>query len=101
MKLLNDISGKAALYAIPLFLTPFVDKLGTLLLNGTWPTPQAVVGCTLLGVCAASIGLRAFFDGSYERRKSGSDSDDLPVTPAQEVKPTTPDNPAEPTKPTP
>ena len=90
MKYINDISGKAALYAIPLFLTPFVDKLGTLLLNGQWPTIPAVVGCTLLGICASAIGLRAFFDGSYERRKSGSDASDLPVqpTPAPPAPPT-------------
>ena len=75
----NDITGKALLYAIPLFLTPFVDKLGTLLLNGQWPTLPAVCGCTLLGICAAAIGLRAFYDGSYERRKSGSDAGDLPM----------------------
>ena len=37
MKYLNDISGKAVLYAIPLFLAPFVDKLGGLLFGGDWP----------------------------------------------------------------
>ncbi len=83
MKYFNDISGKAALYAIPLYLTPFIDKLGTLLLNGQWPTIQACVGCALLGTVAACIGLRAFYDGSYERRKSGSDAADLPMSPAK------------------
>jgi hypothetical protein len=70
MKFFNDISGKALLYAIPLFLTPFVDKLGALLLDGKWPTIPATVGCCLLGIVSASIGLRAFFDGSYERKKN-------------------------------
>lgn len=65
-----DISAKALLYAIPLFLTPFVDKLGDLLLNGEWPSMPRVVGCVLLGVVSASIGLRAYFDGSYERSKT-------------------------------
>lgn len=76
-RFINDINGKALLYAIPLFLTPFVDKLGNVLLNGEWPTLPAVVGCGLLGVVAASIGLRAFFDGSYQRRKSGADAAEL------------------------
>lgn len=92
MKIFNDISGKAALYAIPLFLTPFVDKLGALLFDGKWPTAPSVVACTMLGTIAACIGLRAFYDGSYERRKSGSDANDLPVTPP---KPPTPEAPAE------
>ena len=88
MKFFNDISGKALLYAVPLFLAPFVDKLGTGLFNGTWPTLPVVVGCILLGTVQTSIGLRAFFDGSYERRKSGSDAGDLRVK-----QPTPPNNP--------
>ena len=86
MKYLNDISGKALLYAVPLFLAPFVDKLADLLLNDQWPSLPKLVGCSLLGAVSASIGLRAFFDGSYERRKSGSDSGDTQVF----TKPTTP-----------
>jgi hypothetical protein len=74
MRFFNDISGKALLYAIPLFLTPFVDKLNTMLFEGKWPSIQAVIACTLLGICAAAIGLRAFFDGSYERKKADSDN---------------------------
>ena len=89
MKFANEINGKALLYAIPLFLTPFVDKLGNILLNGEWPTPPAVIGCTMLGIVGASIGLRAFFDGSYERRKSGSDAQDLPVKPTPDAAPGT------------
>ena len=72
MKFGNDISWKATLYGVPLFLTPFVDKLGSLLLNGEWPSAPMMVGCGLLGIVSASIGLRAFFDGSYERNKSGN-----------------------------
>ena len=69
MNLFSDISGKAALYAIPLFLAPFVDKLADLLLNDQWPSLPKLVGCALLGTVSASIGLRAFFDGSYQRRQ--------------------------------
>ena len=66
---LNEINGKALLYALPLFLTPFADKMGAMLLNGEWPSLPMCAGCTLLGLIAASIGLRAFYDGSYERSK--------------------------------
>ena len=76
MKYLNDISGKALLYAIPLFLAPFVDKLADLLLNDQWPSLPKLAGCSLLGIVSASIGLRAFFDGSYQRRVSGADAGD-------------------------
>jgi len=99
MKFFNDIQGKAALYAIPLFLTPFVDKMGPYWTQGNFAPLSMYPYCLLTGIIAACIGLRAFYDGSYERRKSGSDANDLPVTPAQEVKPTTPATPAEPTKP--
>ena len=75
--ILTDINGKALLYAIPLFLTPFVDKLGDSLLNDQWPSLPKLVGCTLLGVVGASIGLRAFFDGSYQRKKT--ETDNLPT----------------------
>lgn len=70
----TDISGKAALYAIPLFLTPFIDKVGNLLFNGTWPSFPMLVGCTLLGVSQTAIGLRAFYDGSYQRDKDEKSS---------------------------
>ena len=72
--LMTDITGKALLYAIPLFLTPFVDKLVDLLLNDQWPSLPKLVGCGLLGTVAASIGLRAFYDGSYQRAKSSPET---------------------------
>ena len=80
MRFFNDISGKAFLYAVPLFLAPFVDKVGAILFNGQWPSIPMLVGCSLVGTASTCIGLRAFFDGSYERRKSGSDVNDLPVS---------------------
>ena len=70
MRFLNDISGKALLYAAPLFLAPFVDKLAPDLFNNSWPSYQSIVGCILLGTVSMCIGLRAFFDGSYERKKT-------------------------------
>ena len=69
MKFATEINGKALLYAVPLFLAPFVDKLADLLLNDQWPSLPKLCGCALLGTVSASIGLRAFFDGSYERSK--------------------------------
>ncbi len=74
MKYFTDISGKATLYAVPLFLAPFVDKLGNILLTGEWPSAPMMVGCGLLGIVSASIGLRAFFDGSYERKKTNGNT---------------------------
>ena len=66
----KDIKIKALLYAIPLFLTPFADKIISILFKDQWPSPQMVVGCALLGLIASSLGLRMFFDGSYERSKT-------------------------------
>lgn len=66
----NIIFWKCFLYGVPLFLTPFVDKIGPILFLRQWPSVPEVVGCTLLGTVSASIGLRAYFDGSYERSLS-------------------------------
>ena len=63
----KDIKLKATLYAIPLFLTPFADKIISILFKDQWPSPQMVVGCALLGIIASSLGLRMYFDGSYQR----------------------------------
>ena len=81
--LATDVSGKAMLYFIPLFLTPFADKLGTTLLNGQWPTAPSVVGCMLLGTIAGCIGLRALYDGSYQRDKDERTDNQPPESPAQ------------------
>jgi drug/metabolite transporter (DMT)-like permease len=66
----QDIKLKAVLYAIPLFLTPFADKIISILFTDKWPSIPMVVGCTLLGIIASSLGLRMYFDGSYERSKT-------------------------------
>lgn len=66
----NSVNGKAALYAIPLFLTPFSEKLGNLLWEGFWPTYPQLIACSIAGTIATCIGLRAFYDGSYERSKT-------------------------------
>jgi hypothetical protein len=67
-----DIKFKATLYAIPLFLTPFADKIIAILFQDKWPSMQMIAGCTLLGIIACSLGLRMYFDGSYERSKNGN-----------------------------
>ena len=74
MKVFNMISAKALLYAIPLFLTPFIDKMGDLMYNGYWPTYPQIVISALVGIAQASVGLRAFYDGSYERSKQNENS---------------------------
>ena len=65
----RELQVKAALYGIPLFFGPFADKIGSILFQDKWPSIPMVVGCTLLGVISACIGLRAYTDGSYERGK--------------------------------
>lgn len=62
-----NIFWRGFFYAVPLFLTPFVDKMGDFLLNGIWPSAQSVVYCGMVGLGAMCIGLRAFSDGSVER----------------------------------
>lgn len=76
----TDIKWKATLYAIPLFLTPFADKIIPILFDNKWPSLPMVFGCTLLGTVAASLGLRMYFDGSYERAKQNGNGK-LPVVP--------------------
>ena len=65
----KGIYGKAALYAIPLFLAPCIEKLADVMQDGIWPSPQRLVFCTMLGLSGMCIGLRAYFDGSAEREK--------------------------------
>jgi hypothetical protein len=76
-----DIKYKAVLYAIPLFLTPFADKIISILFQDKWPSLPMIVGCTLLGIIATSLGLRMYFDGSYERSKNGNGKLLLPTIP--------------------
>ena len=77
----NEIHYKATLYGIVLFLTPFSDKIVPLLFQDKWPSPQTVVGCALLGIISASVGLRAYYDGSYERSKIVNGNGTPKVTP--------------------
>lgn len=74
MRFGNSISWKAALYAVPLFMGGFVDKVVPILFGGAWPTPQMLIGCGIVGIVSMCIGLRAFFDGSYERSKSNGNT---------------------------
>jgi hypothetical protein len=52
---------------VPLFLAPCIEKLADILMNDSWPSPQKVVFSGILGLSSMCIGLRAYFDGSYER----------------------------------
>ena len=67
---IDDIKAKALLYAVPLFLAPFADKVGSILFQDQWPSVPMVMGCVLLGIIQMCIGLRAFYDGSVERKKT-------------------------------
>ncbi len=75
---------KGMLYAIPLFLAPCIEKLADVMQDGQWPTPQRLTFCGMLGLSAACIGLRAYFDGSAERAKM-----DEPAPPDATTKPPT------------
>jgi hypothetical protein len=88
----SDIKFKAILYAIPLFLTPFADKIISVLFTDKWPSLQMVAGCTILGIIASSLGLRMYFDGSYERSKNGNGKNGVtpPTVPPPTVPPITP-----------
>lgn len=79
----QDIKWKAFLYAVPLFLTPFADKIVAILFQDQWPSLPKIVGCAVLGTIATSLGLRMFYDGSYERSKNGNGNGNgsLPPTP--------------------
>ena len=68
-----SIAGKATLYAIPLFLGPVIEKLADILMNDQWPSLPRMVFCCILGLSAMCIGLRAYFDGSYERDRAKPD----------------------------
>ncbi len=67
----SDVGRKAFLYGIALFLAPFADKVVPVLFEDKWPSVPSLLGCALLGVISCSIGLRAYYDGSYERSKNG------------------------------
>jgi len=67
----TDVSKKAFLYGLALFLSPFADKIVPILFNNEWPSLPMTLGCSLLGTIQCSIGLRAYYDGSYERSKNG------------------------------
>jgi hypothetical protein len=70
---MNPVTFRAILYAIPLFLGPFADKLVPLMWDGKWPTPQSFVASAVLGTVAVAIGLRAYYDGSAERARTTAD----------------------------
>ena len=74
----NDIKLKAVLYAVPLFLTPFGDKIVAILFQDQWPSLPKVVGCSILGTIACCLGLRMYFDGSYERSKMNGNGNGAP-----------------------
>ena len=85
----NDIHYKAAFYGVALFFTPFADKIVPILFQDKWPSAPMTVGCSLLGIIAMSIGLRAYYDGSYERAKNGyltGHKDTLPAKPVVPAK---------------
>lgn len=83
----NDIHCKAAFYGVALFLSPFADKIVPILYQDKWPSLPMTAGCVLVGIIACSIGLRAYYDGSYERSKNGYLTGTPAAVPAKPVVP--------------
>ncbi len=69
---------KAFLYATPLFLAPCIEKLADILMNDQWPSLPRIVFSAMLGASSMCFGLRAFFDGSYERERTKSPTETKP-----------------------
>jgi hypothetical protein len=65
---------RAFLYAIPLALAPFADKLVPILNGDKWPSPQILVACSIVAAISTAIGLRAYYDGSAERAKKTTET---------------------------
>lgn len=86
----KEIVLKAGLYGFALFMTPFADKIIPILFADKWPSAPMIIGCAILGSIASSIGLRAYFDGSYERGKinNGNGNGAPAAVPAKPVVPT-------------
>ena len=83
----TDIHKKAFLYGVALFLTPFTDKIIPILFEDKWPSVPMTVGCVILGVIATAIGIRAYYDGSYERSKNGYLTGSQAAPPAKQPAP--------------
>lgn len=75
---MKSIRIRALLYSCAAFLTPVIDKVGPILEKNEWPTGPRIVWSVLLGVAAAVITLRAYYDGSVERAKNPSPAPALP-----------------------
>ncbi len=58
---------RASLYFIPIFLSPFVDKVVPILYSGEWPSRNMLAGCSIVGLVAGCITLRSFSDGSVQQ----------------------------------
>lgn len=63
----HPVRFRGLLYAVPLFLAPFTEKLPDILFRNEWPTSQQLAGCALMGTVTLCVGLRAYYDGSAER----------------------------------
>lgn len=59
---------RAALYFTIASMSPIIEKIIPVLLGDKWPSRPVWVGVGILSVSAGLIALRAFYDGSAERR---------------------------------
>ena len=73
---------RAVLYAVPLFLAPFAEKIADILFADQWPSLPKVVACAMTGIVTMCIGLRAYYDGSYQRNKDATNgAAETPIEP--------------------
>lgn len=59
---------RGSLYFLAALASPFIEKAVPILLGNKWPSPQTWTACWMLGGAAGIIALRAYYDGSAERR---------------------------------
>lgn len=59
---------RGSLYFIAALSAPFIEKAVPILLHNKWPTAPTWTACWILGGAAGVIALRAYYDGSAERR---------------------------------
>lgn len=69
-----NVHSKGMMYVMGVFLVPFSEKIVPVLMENQWPTAQSCVGCAILGLASAVLTMRSFYDGSYERSRTTTET---------------------------
>lgn len=64
---------RGALYFLVAFLIPFTDGIKEFLVKDMWPSLPRVTLAFLVGMGAAFVALRAYYDGSAQRHSDEQD----------------------------